>query len=69
MFANSLFNDQKNMLVFIFISQKSYIQMEFTVLNEEQKFIQKLNMVLHEVIKQTECFGFSNILCEHPSLL
>ena len=42
MFANSLFNRQKNMFVFIFISQihVSYKQMEFTVLNREQKFIQ-----------------------------
>ena len=40
MFANSLFNRQKNMFVFIFISQISYRQMEFTVLNWEQKFIQ-----------------------------
>ena len=39
MFANSLFNRQKNMFVFIFISQIIYKQMEFTVLNREQKFI------------------------------
>ena len=44
MFASSLFNTcvqlPKNMFVFIFISQISYKQMEFTVLNREQKFIQ-----------------------------
>ena len=36
MFAKTLFNRQKNMFVFIFISQISYKQVEFTVLNQEQ---------------------------------
>ena len=63
MFANSLFNRHKNMFVFIFISQISYKQMESGT---------KVHTVAKhstEVIKQTECFGFSNILCEHASLL
>ena len=40
MFADSSFKHQKRMFVFIFIRQISNKQMEFTILNREQKFIQ-----------------------------
>ena len=69
MFANSLFNRQKNMFCFHFYKpNKLYKQMEFTVLNPEQK-VHTIAKHGTEVIKQEECFGFSSILCEHSSFL
>ena len=65
MFAYSLINRQKNMFVFIFISQISY------GIYSSQPGTKVHTIAKHgtEVIKQTECFGFSKILCEHSSLL
>ena len=56
----------KTSFFFISISQISYKQKEITVLNQEQ--VPKVAKHGTEVIKQTECFGCSNILCEHFSL-
>ena len=58
MFANSLFDHQKNKFVFIFISQISYEQ------RESGTKVPTVAKHGTEVIKLTQCFGFSNILCE-----
>ena len=67
MFANSLFNRQKNMFVFIFISQISYKHGIYST--QPGTKVHRIDKHVTDVIKQTECFGFSNILCEHSSLL
>ena len=57
------------MFVFIFISQISYKQMEYTELFQLGTKVYTIAKHGTEVIKQTKYFGFSNILCEAPSFL
>ena len=66
MFPNSLFNRQKNKFVFIFISQISYNK--GNLLFSTGTKVPTVTKHGTGVIKQTECFDCSIILCEHSSL-